>query len=194
MKNLEAWLVPQDTPVLRKVCQKVPLPLSEADKEIMDKLITYVTWSRDPSLNEGLCKRPAVGIAANQIGENKRMFYIRFRDYEHNLIEHAVINAEIVQRSEQKMVITSGEGCLSVPVEGEHQFFGISQRNYEVTVTGYDYFAKKERVWNVKGFEAIVFQHETDHLNGKLFLDRISKTKPEYIDPAWKTIPKIKRD
>lgn len=183
-ENLQEWLFQEDQPELKTTCKEVPLPLNNEDKIIMEKLIRYVKWSQNPAEHNGLCDRPAVGIAANQIGINKQMYYIRFKSPETNeIIEHAIINGKIVARSETKSYLPMGEGCLSVIKRS--YFHGISVRNFIIEVEGYNYFTQKNLHLHANNFEAIVFQHEQDHLIGKLFYDRINSKNPKYIDDNW---------
>ncbi len=109
-----------------------------------------------------------VGIAANQVGKPWRLFVADASRIDKPGTRHGkvvVINPWIVQR---EGVYLSREGCLSVP-----DFTGNVARSTAVVVHG------KDRGGNVlelkaDGFEAIVFQHEIDHLDGQLFLDRVA--------------------
>ncbi len=101
-----------------------------------------------------------IGLSANQIGLNMRVFVARVeRKF------YAVFNPEIVKISKDK--IDMEEGCLSVP-----ENFKPVSRPERITLSGYDKNGKKLKI-NAWGLLARVFQHEVDHLNGKLFLDRL---------------------
>ena len=100
-----------------------------------------------------------VGLAANQIGRLKRIFVAAYEDE-----EYAIVNPVIEERSEasEKDV----EGCLSIPeirVEVE--------RSCAVTILGKDPLGTPVRV-EAEGVLARIFQHEIDHLDGVLILDR----------------------
>ena len=99
-----------------------------------------------------------LGLAANQIGVAKQVFV-----YDVGEGPHAVLNPRIVKkRGKQEGV----EGCLSVPgLQGE-----VRRANF-VIVEGQDVNGDKVRV-EAEGITARVFQHEIDHLNGTLFVDR----------------------
>ena len=101
-----------------------------------------------------------VGLAAPQIGLDKRIIIVAPPEKD----PIAVVNPEISKRS--IAAVPSEEGCLSVP-----GVWGHVRRNTSLTVKGYNPdgtpFKKK-----VSGFEAIIFQHEVDHLNGILFIDK----------------------
>ena len=103
-----------------------------------------------------------VGLAANQVGINARFFIVEFDDK-----FYAIFNPEIVKPSKKKD--TFEEGCLSVPED-----YGELERASEVTIKGFDRNEKrvKMRVW---GQLAQVFQHEVDHLDGKLFIDYLKR-------------------
>ncbi len=103
-----------------------------------------------------------IGLAANQIGLNVRVFVARVGQK-----FYAVFNPEIVRESPE--VIPFEEACLSVP-----ERYGRVKRPEKIVLTGYDKNGKtiKIKAW---GLLARVFQHEVDHLDGKLFIDRINK-------------------
>src|SRR6476619_4892983 len=105
-----------------------------------------------------------IGLAATQVGVLRRLFVFQ-PDDDHVF---AVVNPEIVERSEETEV--ADEGCLSiqgitVPVE----------RSLEVTIVGQDENGADVR-YELEGYGARCAQHETDHLDGVLMLDR---TTPE---------------
>ena len=107
-------------------------------------------------LNDG------VGLAANQAGLNTRVFVAQVEDK-----FYAIFNPKIIHESEE--MAAEDEGCLSVP-----GFYGPVPRSTKITLTAYDKNNKpvKIKAW---GLLARVFQHEVDHLNGKLFIDRASE-------------------
>jgi peptide deformylase len=108
-----------------------------------------------------------IGIAAPQVGILKRVIIIDLGKG-----AKSYINPKIVSRS--KTEIQNEEGCLSVP-----GVFGMVKRNSAVTVEFIKPNGKSKKV-KVKGLEAIVFQHEIDHLDGILFTDKVVRyTKPE---------------
>jgi len=105
-----------------------------------------------------------IGLAATQVGVLRRVFV--FLNDDDNVL--AIVNPEITERSDATEV--ADEGCLSiqgvtVPVE----------RSLEVTITGSDENGQDVR-YELEGYQARCVQHETDHLDGVLMLDR---TTPE---------------
>lgn len=108
-----------------------------------------------------------VGLSANQIGLNFRVFVAQVPDSQGHPKFYAVFNPEISKLS--KEMETLEEGCLSVP-----ETYGPTPRHYRLTLTGQGPNGKKLKI-NAWGLLARVFQHETDHLDGKLFIDRADK-------------------
>ena len=103
-----------------------------------------------------------VGLAANQIGRLQRIFVAAYEDE-----EFAIVNPVVEWSSENKEQNT--EGCLSLPeiqVEVE--------RPYAVTVSGKDTSGTPVRI-RAEGLLARIFQHEIDHLDGVLILDRTDR-------------------
>jgi len=105
-----------------------------------------------------------VGLSANQIGLNYRVFVAQVPDSQGHLKFYAIFNPEITKTSNEKDVLE--EGCLSVP----HKYGAVERWN-KITLTGFDSRAKKIKI-KAWGLLARVFQHEVDHLDGKLFIDK----------------------
>ena len=169
--------------VVRQKSEKVNLPLSEEDKTLLHDLFVYVKDSQDAEIAEREDLRPAVGIAAIQIGIPKRMLAVVVPgEEEDEVFEYALANPRIVSESVQKAYLKNGEGCLSV--EEEHE--GIVPRAARIKVKGFDLLRNEEIVISASGYLAIVLQHEMDHFNGTLFYDHINVTNP------WQEIPDAK--
>ena len=107
------------------------------------------------------------------------MIAIYFIDENDKEVKYALVNPKIVSNSTRLIAIKGGEGCLSVNEDKT----GYVYRYYKITVKAYDALAKKEVTINAKGYEAIVLQHEIDHLSGILYYDRINKNNPFEIKP-----------
>ncbi|MDC8918765.1 peptide deformylase [Metamycoplasma hyosynoviae] len=160
--------------ILREVSKEVPIPLIEEDVELIEKMIYHVRDSQE----EETKFRPAVGVAAIQYGIPKRIFYIYIKDSEDNIIfDDALINAKLISHSKTKITLGEGEGCLSVDDDWKNQE-GYVPRYTRVIIQAYSYFEKKVKTYDLIGYPAIVAQHEYDHLQGKLFIDRINKSDP----------------
>ncbi len=101
-----------------------------------------------------------IGIAAPQVGNNIRVILVA-----KNGIPKAYINPEITKCSETKG--KGEEGCLSVP-----EVWGIVERCKRVSVTALDRHGRRVTL-DCRGIEAVCFQHEIDHLDGILFIDKV---------------------
>lgn len=160
-------------PTLRKIAAEVQLPLSEEDKQILNSLLEYVKNSQDEEISEEYGLRAGVGLAAPQINVSKRMIAVHVHDEKGKLFSYALCNPKIVSHSIEQSYLVSGEGCLSV----DEPFPGFVPRHARVTIKGYDASGNELKL-RLKGFPAIVFQHEIDHLNGIMFYDHIDKQDP----------------
>jgi peptide deformylase len=120
---------------------------------------------------ETMYEEPGIGLAAPQVGVHKRLVVMdtdwSAEDGERNL--RVLLNPEIVSSSGE--TISKGEACLSVP-----DFSADVERAERVVVRARN-LDWEELEFDVGGLEAICFQHEIDHLDGVLYIDRISKLK-----------------
>lgn len=110
-------------------------------------------------------KANGIGLSANQIGLDLKMFIAEVPDTKGGVKFYAVFNPKIEKLDDDEKVIYE-EGCLSVPGK-----WGDVERAARLIVSGFDKHGKpaKIKAW---GLLARVFQHEIDHLNGKLFIDK----------------------
>ncbi|MBP5229990.1 MAG: peptide deformylase [Bacteroidales bacterium] len=127
---------------------------SEYVQRLAEKMITTV---QDPS-------QDGVGIAAPQVGLNIRMIAVMRFDKENHPFE-AYANPYILRY--EGNVVEGPEGCLSVP-----GYRGVVPRRDTVVMQYFDVQKKENVIDTVAGFSAIIFQHETDHLDGILYTDR----------------------
>lgn len=171
-------IIKEDNNNLRKNSIDVEIPLNEETIKTLEEMNQYLIngYNEEFELYDQI--RPGVGISAVQIDVLKRMFIIMTLDEFDNYHHYVVINPKIISHSEQLTYLPSGEGCLSVDRETE----GLVLRPKKITAECYLYdFENKEltkTTLKLKGYLAIVFQHEYDHLNGVLFVDRINKDNP----------------
>lgn len=114
-------------------------------------------------MRETMIAHDGIGLAAPQIGKNLRMAIVEI-DEESGLFE--MINPEIIHRSGSDIDV---EGCLSFP-----GVYGTVERSQEVTVRYYDREGDEYEVTATDYF-ARAMQHEIEHLDGKLFTDKIIK-------------------
>ncbi len=147
-------------PVLKTACA----PANPADPAVALLIADLVD-----TMHEG---PGSVGVAAPQIGESQRVCVVDVsgnrhgRDNNHGLL--AMINPEIVARSGAAVM---REGCMSVP-----DYTGDVERSTAITVRFTDASGALREI-DASGFEAVAIQHEMDHLDGVLFLDRITSLK-----------------
>lgn len=159
--------VESEDAVLRKVSKKALINSEGYDK--LEKLM-----ARELESGKG------VGIAAPQVGVNRRLIIVQRLDKEDHPFEF-YYNPEIVKRTgEQK---EGWEGCLSIPAG-----FGKVMRWYDIDLE-YDKLKDDTVVREhekIQGFTAVIFQHEIDHLDGVLFIDKKSDEplmpKEEYYE------------
>ncbi len=146
-----------DSLLLRKKC----LPMSEQMLRSEDYTLLrrrMLATVQNPE-NEG------VGIAAPQVGILRRMVAVQRFDKEGEPFEF-FLNPEIVELMGEKK--DGGEGCLSVP-----EIYGNVERWQHIRLRyRNEQFVECEE--EIEGFTAVIFQHELDHLDGKLFIDYLS--------------------
>ncbi len=162
MALLDIYTYPD--PVLRQKSDPVEVIDAELQKLIDD-------------MAETMYKAPGIGLAANQVGRPLRVLVIDLQreESEYGLI--ALINPEIL---EARGEVSFEEGCLSVP-----EFYANVKRFEEVVVSGMDRRGEKIEI-SAGGLLAIVLQHEIDHLDGKLFIDRLSPVTRDVFKRKWK--------
>ncbi len=136
-------------PVLRKKAEPVSRITAREKKLIQDMIDTMY-------FAEG------VGLAANQVGVSQRVIIIS-PTYKRGK-ETVIINPEILSQSGSA---TEREGCLSVP-----GFIGKVTRSNRLQLKGLTADGEP-KFWELEGFAAVIVQHEVDHINGHLFIDRL---------------------
>ena len=137
-------------------------------------MIEYLTNSQIEELEKKYDLRPGMGMAAIQLGIDKRYFVVvHEQEKKETFKNYIIINPKLISTSEEIIYVEEGEGCLSVNREVE----GIVPRHARVTLEGYDMDGNKIKI---RGREelAVAFQHELDHLDGILFTDKIDKKNP----------------
>ncbi len=148
-------IVTHPAPVLRKKARKVTDFGAELQRLIDDMV-------------ETMRAAPGVGLAAPQVGASLQVIVVEYAENEEDPPQlYTVVNPEIIRHSSEVELGT--EGCLSIP-----GFVGDVERSTAVTVKGLNRRGKPMRV-KAEGWLARIFQHEIDHLNGVLFIDRAEK-------------------
>ncbi|WP_054174927.1 peptide deformylase [Mycoplasmoides pneumoniae] len=178
----KAWLVLDDVKEINEPTKPVQFPLDQASLDCIAKMMAYVDASYNGDAEKyGII--PGIGIAANQIGYWKQMFYIHLMDggVEHKCL---LINPKIINLSANKSFLKSGEGCLSVLKM--HQGYVI--RHEWITITGFDWLQQKEITITATGLFGMCLQHEFDHLQGRFYYHRINPLNPLFTNKEWKVI------
>ena len=155
---------------IRTKSEKVSFPLTKEKIKLIEGMIEHIDNSQLPDSKD----RAGVGIAAVQVGHLDRMYYINAPASDGEPDWREFLINPIIKIKGKNAPLEGGEGCLSVGDEIPLQD-GLVHRKYEVTVTGYSYFQGKEVKITKVGYQAIIIQHEQDHLNGNLFIDKINK-------------------
>jgi peptide deformylase len=150
-----------------KVLREKTLQVTECDSELQ-KLID--------DMIETMYAAPGVGLAANQVGVSKQVAVIdvSVRDEKSPLI--VLVNPEIIHFEGE---IEAEEGCLSVP-----DYTTVLKRALKVCVKGLDRHGKPVEK-EAEGLLARALQHEIDHLNGILFIDRMGRIKKEFFKKRY---------
>jgi peptide deformylase len=149
-------------PILKQISESVDV-IDEVIVDILDDLIDTMVASGH-----------SVGVAAPQIGVLRRVVVVDVsksklgKDNNHGLME--MVNPKIIEKSGSRMM---REGCMSVP-----DYTGNVTRAEQILVE-FSNRAGQLRVIEASGFEAVAIQHELDHLDGLLFLDRVSSLKTD---------------
>ena len=170
-------IIKEGNQILREISSKVTLPLSMDDLNCAKQLYEYVVVSAIDELVEKYQIRPGVGIAAPQVGVNKRMFAINvtdFLDEKQTKYAFCFINPIITSKSKEMVYLPGGEGCLSVDRDTTGL---VTPRHLKISIKSTILDFNTNKLKNVKmtlvGYPAIVFQHEYDHLDGILYTDKM---------------------
>ena len=147
-------------PLLKKKCDPVAEVTDDLRKLMNDML-------------ETMYDAPGVGLAAPQIGILKRVVVIDVTRDNEPKHPYKMVNPVITAHSEETLM--HDEGCLSVP----EQYAPVER--YETVTVEYTDENGKRQTLDADGLLAICIQHELEHLDGKLFIDHLSKVKRDMI-------------
>lgn len=174
MKIPNLKILDEKNKTLRQISKDATFPLSEKDLQTINDAITYLELSQDEVIAEKNNLRAGMGLAFIQLGIPKRIFVIANKNEEDNTFEeHIIINPEITSQSEELIYVGEGEGCLSI----NRPTCGIVPRHARIRVNYYDINGNPQSI-RVREEIAVAFQHEIDHLNGILFVDKIDPKNP----------------
>ncbi|HBB35423.1 MAG TPA: peptide deformylase [Cyanobacteria bacterium UBA8803] len=157
-------------PILRQQAQIIDNVTDERLQQLIDALIATAVITN------------GVGIAAPQVSESYRLFIVASRPNPRYpnapvMAPTAMINPQIVARSDE--VVKGWEGCLSIP-----GIRGLVPRHQEIEV---EYISRDNQLHRqqLTDFIARIFQHEYDHLEGIVFLDRVESTREIMTEQEW---------
>lgn len=159
--------VPQNLDILRAVSSDVTFPLDDYDMALVEHLQNYL-YNASVAEEEDTEFKAGVGLAAPQIGINKNVFAVDLYDptNDEEYVE-VFINPKIISTSNDLFYLEGGEGCLSVDRQMEQK---VTPRYRFVRVKYYNQLGEEKTI-KLYNYKAIVFQHEYDHLIGKLYYD-----------------------
>ncbi|MDP2972894.1 MAG: peptide deformylase [Deltaproteobacteria bacterium] len=159
-------------PLLKKRCEKVDRIDGEVKKLIRD-------------MTETMYQANGIGLAACQVGVSRRVIVVDVSPIDQEKDFFSIINPEVISEEGE---IEHEEGCLSVPDCSEKL-----KRKEKVLIRGFSPAGKEIEI-SAEGILAIAIQHEIDHINGVLILDRISRLKREIYRNKLKKERRKKED
>ena len=157
-------IIGPNNPVLRRKARPVDDPNTALTQELIDDMIATMRAA------------PGVGLAAPQVAIGQRIAVIEYAQVPDDAPEDAeppapklyvVVNPQIVSASDE--MVEGAEGCLSIP-----GYAGTVERHKAVTVKALNRKGRPIKI-KARGWLARIFQHEIDHLDGVLFIDRASR-------------------
>lgn len=158
---------------LHTVSKDVIFPLAKEELNLINDMLDHLINSQTEEVAEKYNLRPGMGLAAIQLGFDKRYFVIAHEQEDNSFNRYIIINPKLVSHSEEMIYAGGGEGCLSVNREVE----GIVPRYARITIEYQDIDGDVQKL-RAREELAIAVQHEIDHLNGILFVDKINKDDP----------------
>jgi peptide deformylase len=164
-------IIQPDNPILRRKAIRVQSFDSKFQTLVDDMVQTMI-------------EAPGIGLAAPQVAVSQRLIVVRLQDDEDSVKEFGelagklfvVANPDIIKKS--KEMVEGVEGCLSIP-----GYLGLVDRHESIVITGQDRQGKPIRI-KAAGWLARAFQHEIDHLDGRLYIDIARKVWQPSEDEA----------
>ena len=183
-------LKPRDL-LLRTVCVPISKKALKTTKlqETIDALLDFVYSNNNKGKKMNKNKAMTVGLSANQVGITKRIAIVDLAIGKKTYNDiHVLINSEIVWHS--KTIVVRSESCVNLP-----NIWGFVKRYKKIKVKTLDR-SGNELLLTLTGWPAILLQHEIDHLNGKLFIDKLEDPKRAHLvtDEEYKTYKKDKKN
>lgn len=155
-------ILTEPNPILRQISKAVDT-VTDDHRQLMDDML------------ETMYDAPGIGLAAIQIGKPVRIIVMDLSDRDNDAPKEPLyfVNPEILTASETLKPYK--EGCLSVP-----EIYEMVNRPETVTINYLDYHGTPQTL-HADGLLAVCIQHEMDHLNGVLFIDKLSALKRQMV-------------
>lgn len=172
-------IIEEGHPTLRAVAEPVEFPLSDELRKTALEMHEFLVNSQDEEIAKKYELRAGVGLAAPQINLGKQIFAVHIMEYDEDgniigpLLSDIMFNPKIMSHSVQKVALSDGEGCLSVNRKVE----GYVPRPKRIKLQ-YQNIDGELKELKLRDYEAIVVQHEMDHLKGVFFYDHINQENP----------------
>lgn len=173
MKLPKIKILLENDKFLRKVSEEVTFPLSDKDLQLIEDLLVYLKMSQIEKYSKKYNLRAGMGMAFVQVGFLKRIFVISYEEEDGSFTDYTIINPKIITESRELVYVEEGEGCLSIARETN----GIVPRHARINIEYNDIHGNLQTI-RVREEMAVAFQHEIDHLNGILFVDKVDKSNP----------------
>jgi peptide deformylase len=173
MRIPDIKILDEKNKLLHTVSKEVSFPVDKETRKLCLDTIKYLELSQDEEIAQKNNLRAGMGMALAQLGVAKRIFVIAMQNEDNGFDEYIIVNPKIIRQSEELVYIGEGEGCLGVNREVD----GIVPRCARINIEYYDFEGNKKTM-RVREELAVAFQHEIDHLNGILFVDRIDPKNP----------------
>ncbi len=158
-------------------------------KEVSQEVTSFDTELHEllDNMYETMLESNGIGLAAIQVAVPKRVLLLCIPDEEGE--QHHDDLLEIINPilSDEDGVIVYQEGCLSVP-----GFYEDIERHERLTLTYHDRHGN-EKSLDAEGLLSVAIQHEIDHLDGKLFIEKLSYTRRKKFEKEYKKLQKSKK-
>lgn len=158
---------------LHQVSENVTFPLDDETIKTINDCLDYLEISQNEEMAKKYDLRAGMGLSFCQIGILKRIFVVSEDNGDGTFERYVVINPKVLSHSEELIYVGEGEGCLSV----NRETTGIVPRYARMKIQAYNEHGE-EYIIRVREDIAIAFQHEMDHLDGILFVDKIDPKNP----------------
>lgn len=184
-------ILDKEDPQLHEKCNDVTSKeiKSLAFQKIIDEMSDIVYQRSNKGKNRNLNKPMTVGLSANQIGIMKRISIVDLAiGSKKNHDIHILINPKILYKGKRR--IQKHEGCVNLP-----EIWGRVERYSHIKVSALTRFGIPIEL-DLKGWPAVLLQHEIDHLNGYLFIDRLENPKQAHFvtDNLMKKYRKLNKE